>query len=299
MRILLSALMLGSVCLPTVVTSTALAAEPQDCTWNGAWETYVNGEPVTMTLTEVNRRVTGTYGPDGRKIEANLFGGGDIRLSGRWSAPPTFRAPDHAGELYLERSRANCDAFAGSWVFGQGVRRGGDWVGWRVGRPAATGALLAAGYLRVLCRRPDPAGQAQWEQAPATWWGLLDALGNSDEGRVVAAYRQAYLDTLGRDPALPYGFENGCTALRRLIDTGVPLDEVYSALPASPEGQRVRQVRDAFIELLGRDPLGADNAGLRYWVDSGLHIARIRQLLMDTDEYRQRAAQNQSAEGAE
>ena len=44
-------------------------------------------------------------------------------------------------------------------------------------------------------------------------------------------------------------------------------------------------VRGLYIELLGRDPLGSDNAGLRSWVESPLTISEIRRAVMEGAEY--------------
>lgn len=92
--------------------------------------------------------------------------------------------------------------------------------------------------------------------------------------------RQAYLSALGREPD-PGG-------LAYWAGTGLDWPELLRALEASDEGLRVTAVRGIYIELLGRDPLGPDNAGLRSWVESGLSLEEIRQGLIDSAEYRLR-----------
>ena len=66
------------------------------------------------------------------------------------------------------------------------------------------------------------------------------------------------------------------------------MGEIEAGIEGSPEGQRVRAVRDLYIEMLGRDPLGPDNAGLRGWVESGLGLETIRAAIMQSPEYRSR-----------
>jgi hypothetical protein len=50
-------------------------------------------------------------------------------------------------------------------------------------------------------------------------------------------------------------------------------------LGASAEGQRAGEVRAAFRDILGRDPLGNDNAALRRWMATDLDGAAIRRRL--------------------
>ena len=76
--------------------------------------------------------------------------------------------------------------------------------------------------------------------------------------------------------------------MRSWVDSGLGAGEMRAGLEGSAEGQRVRAVRDLYIELLGRDPLGTDNAGLRGWVESGLSLEAIRAAIMASDEYRRR-----------
>ena len=88
---------------------------------------------------------------------------------------------------------------------------------------------------------------------------------------------EVYLGVLGRVPdptGLWFWFYSGLTR---------PALEV--ALQDTPEGQRVAAVRGLYIELLGRDPLGSDNAGLRSWVESPLTISEIRRAIMESAEY--------------
>lgn len=92
--------------------------------------------------------------------------------------------------------------------------------------------------------------------------------------------RAAYLEVLGRkaDP----------TGLHYWAGTSLARFNIEAALGASEEGQRVTAVRALYRELLLRDPLGPDNAGLRSWVDSPLTLEAIRSEVMNSDEYRRR-----------
>jgi len=56
----------------------------------------------------------------------------------------------------------------------------------------------------------------------------------------------------------------------------------------SPEDQRVRAVRDLYVELLGRDPLGPDNAGLRSWVEHGGSLEEVREGIIASTECQQK-----------
>ncbi|MBI2888157.1 MAG: hypothetical protein HYY02_13265 [Chloroflexi bacterium] len=93
--------------------------------------------------------------------------------------------------------------------------------------------------------------------------------------------RSAYLSALGREPD-PGG-------LGYWAGTNLTLEQLVTAFQASEEGQRVAAVRALYIELLGRDPLGSDNAGLRGWVDSPYSLEEVRQAILASPEHRRRA----------
>lgn len=92
--------------------------------------------------------------------------------------------------------------------------------------------------------------------------------------------RALYLAILARDPD-PGG-------LRSWTNSNLDTLGLITALSSSSEGQRVLAVRNAYIDIWGRDPLGIDNPGLRGWVDSFLSIDEIRLTFLQSDEYRQR-----------
>ncbi len=52
--------------------------------------------------------------------------------------------------------------------------------------------------------------------------------------------------------------------------------ELHGRLATSDEGQRIRDVRYAYLTALGRDPIGDDCGGLRGWAESGLGTDDIR-----------------------
>lgn len=96
-----------------------------------------------------------------------------------------------------------------------------------------------------------------------------------------ATIEAAYRNALGRAPD-PEGLETWtCKNL------GWP--ELLAALESSAEGLRVTAVRGIYIELLGRDPLGSDNAGLRGWVDSELSLEEVRAGIAASPEAQTRA----------
>jgi len=53
-------------------------------------------------------------------------------------------------------------------------------------------------------------------------------------------------------------------------------DHLHGRLATSDEGQRVRDVRYAYLTALGRDPIGDDCGGLRGWAESSLGTDEIR-----------------------
>lgn len=100
------------------------------------------------------------------------------------------------------------------------------------------------------------------------------ALPSSEERRSLV--RSAYLGVLGREPE-----PDGAHYWAFSTLTG---DAILVQLTASPEGRRVEAVRALYRELLLRDPLGADNGGLRSWVDGGLELASVRAAMMTAPE---------------
>lgn len=92
--------------------------------------------------------------------------------------------------------------------------------------------------------------------------------------------RAAYLAILAREPE-PAG-------LNFWVNSGQDVTALIGQIGGSGEGNRVLRIRNAFVELLGRDPLGSDMVALRRWYDSPLTIDDIRAALADTDEYRAR-----------
>ncbi|MCX6024179.1 MAG: hypothetical protein NTZ05_21095, partial [Chloroflexi bacterium] len=47
-------------------------------------------------------------------------------------------------------------------------------------------------------------------------------------------------------------------------------------LRLTPEGQRVEYIRSVYLDVLGRDPMGKDCAGMRSWVEGGLTPEAVR-----------------------
>lgn len=68
--------------------------------------------------------------------------------------------------------------------------------------------------------------------------------------------------------------------------TSQPLseEELHAYLATSPEGQRVRDVRYAYLTTLGRDPADGDCGGLRAWADSPLDTGQIQRALAASPE---------------
>lgn len=87
---------------------------------------------------------------------------------------------------------------------------------------------------------------------------------------------QVYWEVLGRAPD-PDG-------LIYWSNSGILREELISIFAASSEGRRVSAVRDLYVQFLGRDPLGNDNTGLRFWVDSTVTLDEIRSILLGTQE---------------
>lgn len=79
----------------------------------------------------------------------------------------------------------------------------------------------------------------------------------------------------GRDVAVGEGREVGGLFVdpdaQRQADAAARAEEARKALEA-----RVAAVRQAYIDLLGRDPMTGDAAGLQAWVDSGLPVPELR-----------------------
>lgn len=51
--------------------------------------------------------------------------------------------------------------------------------------------------------------------------------------------------------------------------------ELVEALRSTPEGRRVREIRHVYLDVLLRDPLDGDCAGLREWVDGPIGVDEI------------------------
>jgi len=93
---------------------------------------------------------------------------------------------------------------------------------------------------------------------------------------------EAFLETLCR---LPDGRDAAFVEGRELEKA--PL---MARLRSSPEGERVRRVREVYGAALARDPFGADCAGFRTWVDRPLAIDQVARYLAASPEA-QRVAQ--------
>ncbi|MSQ09594.1 MAG: hypothetical protein EXR52_01100 [Dehalococcoidia bacterium] len=121
-------------------------------------------------------------------------------------------------------------------------------------------------------------GFGQSDTDGGTWVGArykLPVIG-AREAMVATAYRA----TLARDVE-PEG-------LQYWRDTGLPQDQIEACLRHSEEGARVHEVRAAYQELLGRDPLWADPAGLRGWVATGLTRGDLVEAIRASAEFRDR-----------
>ncbi|GEM_PF-2244696 len=88
--------------------------------------------------------------------------------------------------------------------------------------------------------------------------------------------RDVFLTVLGRAPSAAESAQWAANPTDR--------PALEAALRATPEGQRVEAVRALYRDLLLRDPLGADNPGLRYWVDSPLTLDGMRAAWQDQPE---------------
>ncbi|MSQ10519.1 MAG: hypothetical protein EXR52_05875 [Dehalococcoidia bacterium] len=225
------------------------------------------------------RVVRGSYGPDGRRIEASAV---EDVLSGRWSAPPSYAEPGHAGRFRFTIS-GDCRSFSGTWGFGPAESGDGAWTGSRVSDDPTRAAMVIAAYRGTLCRDPERGALAYWAGASVSQAGLEAELRASAEYAALQPARNAYLGILARDPVL-----GDCQGLRYWAGTGLGQTGIEPHLGASDEGRRIRGIRDLYIELLGRDPLGLDTAALRHWAISGLTLDGIRQAILASDEYRRR-----------
>ncbi len=267
------------------ITATPTATPTTQCTWAGQWDTQASGQNFVLTLQEAAsvqpgaRSVFGGYGADGRRIEAMASGSG---LTGRWSGPPSFMEPDHAGRLAFTLS-ADCGGFTGTWGLGGAATGGGAWTGRRITADPARTALVVDAYRANLCRDPDTGGREYWTAGGADRAGVEAAIRGSAEWAALQPARNAYLAVLARDP-----LAGDCAGLFYWAGAGLSQAAIEGYLAPSPEGVRVRAVRDLYIELLGRDPLPDDRLALRGWVDSGFSLDDLRRALMASDEYRQR-----------
>ena len=272
---------------PAIASPTPTVASPTPappCSWAGQWQTMSSGQPFSMTLTEAaglpgQRSVRGSYGPDDRRIEATASG---ATLTGRWSGPPSYSEPDHAGRFRFTIS-GDCRSFSGTWGFGPAESGGGAWTGNRVSDDSSRAAMAVAAYRGTLCRDPEPDALAYWSGASVSQAGLEAELRASGEYAALQPARNAYLGVLARDPVL-----GDCQGLRYWAGTGLTQAGIEPHLAASDEGRRIRGIRDLYLELLGRDPLGPDTAALRHWAISGLTLDQIRQAILASDEYRRR-----------
>lgn len=281
----------GLALTPTPIQTATPSATPVPtvtpapiCSWTGQWQTVSNGEPFSMTLTESGglpgqRSVRGGYGPDDRRIEAMAEGG---TLTGRWSGPPTYAEPAHAGRFRFTMS-SDCASFSGTWGFGAAEAGGGGWSGTLVSADPGRAAMVTAAYRATLCRDPEASALAYWVASGASQAALDAQLRASGEYGALQPARNAYLSTLARDPVL-----GDCPGLRYWAGTGLSQAGIETHLAASDEGQRVRAIRDLYLELLGRDPLGPDTAALRHWVVCACSVDQIRQAILASDEYRNR-----------
>ena len=93
-----------------------------------------------------------------------------------------------------------------------------------------------------------------------------------------AVVRAAYLSTLGR--------EADGEGLIFWTYTHHPASTLAATMSAAAEGERVAAVRALYRELLDRDPIVGDRPGLRYWVDMGQPVERIRDGMFTSEEYR-------------
>lgn len=75
--------------------------------WTGEWQTNWG----KMILKQSGNTITGSYGNNGGKIQATMQ---DTKIVGTWMVGPTYRPPEHAGELELTVD-TDGNSFTGKW----------------------------------------------------------------------------------------------------------------------------------------------------------------------------------------
>lgn len=147
-------------------------------------------------------------------------------------------------------------------------------------------------YFKDLMRAPDGvsvlrilATGAAAVVVPLVAW-LVASLWSREEApaRIPASQvlTEAYIETLCRPP------RDAETV--RWESRPFEKPELLAAIKSAPEGQRVLEIRRAYLDVLLRDPLDGDCAGLREWVDGPAGVGEIRRRFAASPEA-QRAAQ--------
>jgi len=286
---LASVLLLALPALMQVASGPRIVDAASTCSWVGTWDTVKDGQAFILDLRETSLRIEfsilGNLGPDGAFVHAAAPSA--TSLLGRWY--DAFGSNVGVSNEFTLTLARDCESFTGEWVrYSIGTTRG-PWTGRRITADPARTAMVVEAYRSNLCRDPDTGGRAYWTVSGIDSAGLEAELRRTNEWKPLAPVYAAYMNVLGRNPMAGGGSPpRNCEALFKMVSSGLSQADIEAQLAASREGLRVRAVRDLYIELLGRDPLPDDRAGLRTWVNTGLSIDRIRERLTASDEYRQR-----------
>ena len=154
--------------------------------------------------------------------------------------------------------------------------------------PQSNANLIIDAYRSNLCRDPDTEGRVYWTASNVSRDQVDAALQATDEWQRWQPLRGVYLDTVAKDPASTEFGGRTCTQVQRYLAAGTPLDQVQAELATTRAGQRVRAIRDMYLELLERDPLPAERQTVGQLAWNGLSLELIRARIIASPEYEER-----------